>query len=96
MPTWCKQCSSKLEIKPVFLATLSSKALFVSVALLLGSTLSGVLTQMGLNEFGIERLIVDGWLGMAYYYAARFAFSFFQRPTVVSLPNSEVTQSRHE
>jgi hypothetical protein len=95
LPTYCRYCKSTLELKPDFLSTFPSKVLFFSGALLLGSSLSGILTAAGIYEFGIYRLIVDTGLGAGYYLASRFVFSFFQHPTVASSQSSNDFGSGH-
>lgn len=79
----CSGCGSALEMKPDFLRTLTSKALFYSGALLLGNTMSDMLTSLGFVDQGIDRLVVDLTIGVGYYFICRLVFSVFQRPEPV-------------
>jgi len=76
----CSGCGSALEMKPDFLRTLTSKALFFSGALLLGSTISDMLTSLGFADQGVDRLVADLTIGAGYYFICRLVFSAFQRP----------------
>ncbi|MCB4359108.1 hypothetical protein [Quatrionicoccus australiensis] len=72
-------CGLRFGSRPVFLSTLSSKVLFFSGALLLGSSLSGTLNAMGFSTLGASRLLIDLGLGTAYYFVVRFVYFLCQR-----------------
>jgi len=75
----CSHCELKQEKSPIFFSTPASKVLFFFGALLVGSSLSGTLTTMGLYALGVDRLLVDIGFGIAYYCLVSFAFSLLQR-----------------
>ena len=79
----CRACRVRLTLTPRFLPTLASKLLFFLGAVLLGCSMSGVLTARGLVELGMERLVVDLVAGVAYFALCRLVFFAFQRPQVV-------------
>jgi hypothetical protein len=91
---YCWRCKSLLEFGPDFLSTLPGKALFVSGAVLLGSSLSETLSALGYQELGIDRLMIDVGLGIGYYFICRFVFSLFQHRTVVQTQHRGDSENR--
>jgi len=88
--TYCWRCKSLLELGPDFLSTLPGKALFISGAVLLGSSLSEPLSTLGYQEASIDRIIIDVGIGIGYYFICRFVFSLFQRRKVVQTKHREI------
>jgi hypothetical protein len=77
IPTYCECCGARLELRRDFLSTFPSKVLFLSGALLLGSTLSDTLASLGVSEHGVSRPLIDLAIGAGYYFTCRLIFSFF-------------------
>jgi hypothetical protein len=75
--TCCECRGARLELRRDFLATFPSKVLFLSGALLLGSTLSDTLASLGVSEHGVSRPLIDLAIGAGYYFTCHLIFSCF-------------------
>ena len=91
---YCERCGARLELTPAFLSTFPSKVLFVSGAVLLGSTLSDMLTSLGFPEQGVSRPLIDLAIAASYYFTCRLIFFFFQHTEMVSLQRQEDEESQ--
>lgn len=88
--THCQCCGSVLELRPDFLSTFSGKVLFFSVAMLLGNTLSDLLSVMDFPEDELVRVFIDLVASAVYYAICRVLFSCFQHPKVIAPGNEEI------
>lgn len=92
--TYCWRCKSLLEFGPEFLSTLPGKVLFLSGAVLLGSSLSETLSALGYLELSFDRLMIDVGLGIGYYFICRFVHSLVQHRTVVQTQHRGDSKNR--
>jgi len=73
----CAVCHAPLPagLPATFLSTFSSKVLFFSVSLLIGSTLPNQLSALGVPMQGSWRLVIDLAIGAGYYFVCRWGYA---------------------
>ena len=74
----CAGCGYEFELKPPFLASMKSKALFLFGAVCIGWAATQVHRHLAIEDEWILRLILDVAIGVAYFHVCRRLFSLFQ------------------
>lgn len=75
---YCVRCGYEFELKPPFLASMISKALFLFGAVCIGWATTQVHRHLAIEDQWLLRLILDIAIGVAYYDVCRRLFSSCQ------------------
>jgi hypothetical protein len=85
----CPACAARLAFSPPFLATPAARLLFVAIAVLVGSSCSGVLVALGLPAAGLWRLAAACMLAGLYTLLCRGAYRMAHPPIVIPAQDAQ-------